>query len=77
MLAAIDRDFKLGANAVRRGNKDGILVTGGLQVKEGSESAKPRIGASPRRGLGQRLDRVNQRISGIDIDPGFGIGSSS
>jgi hypothetical protein len=46
----------------------------GTQVKKGAEATQAGVGAGPRGGAGQRFDRVDQRVAGIDIDTGFPIG---
>ncbi len=47
-----------------------------LGVEEGAESAQAGIAASARRGLRKRLDRLDQRIAGIDIHAGIAIGEA-
>jgi hypothetical protein len=69
--ARLDRDLELGANAVRRGDEERILIAAGFEIEEGAEAAQARGGAEPRRRFRGRLDRLDQRIAGIDVDPGF------
>jgi hypothetical protein len=76
VLAGFDRDLQLGADAVGGRDQDRVVVARRLQIEERSESAEARIAAGARRGLGERLDRLDQRIAGIDIDPGIAIGQA-
>ena len=43
MLAGLDRDLQLGADAVGGGDQKGVAVAGGLEVEEGAEAAQPGI----------------------------------
>ena len=41
VLAAVDGELQLGADAIRGGNEDGIAKAGRLQVEERAEPAQP------------------------------------
>jgi hypothetical protein len=45
-----------------------------LPVEERTQSAKAGRGARVRARLGQRLDRFNRRVAGIDVDSGRVVG---
>jgi hypothetical protein len=68
-----DRDLELGADAVGGGDEDRILVARGLQIEKCAEAAETRVAAQPRRRLGERLDRLDQSVSGIDVDAGIAV----
>ena len=68
------RDLQLGADAIGAGYKDRVVVAGGLQVEQGAEAAQTGIGADPCGGFGQRLDRVDESVAGVDVDAGILIG---
>ena len=51
VLAGLDGDLQLGADAVGGGDQQRVVVAGGLQVEQGAEAAQTRIGAGPRRGF--------------------------
>jgi hypothetical protein len=69
MSADGNRELELGSDAVGRGDEDGIAIAGGLRVEEGAETAEGRGRAGSRGSARQRLDRLDQRIAGIDVDP--------
>ena len=73
VLAGGDGDFQLGADPVGGGDQDGIAETRGLQIEQRAEAAEAGRGAAARRAGGQRLDRLNQSRSRIDIDAGIAI----
>ena len=73
--ARIDGDLELGADAVVGGNQDRIAVTGGLQVEQTTKTAEISIGACPPRRPHQWLNRLDQRIAGIDVDAGITVGN--
>ena len=76
MQPALDRDLDFGADAVIGRDQDRIAEAGGLEVKQPAEPADLGIGPRPARGAHQRLDLVDHRIAGIDVDAGLGIGQS-
>ena len=69
--AGLDGDLQLGADAVGGGDEQRIVVAGGLQVEQGAEAAQRRVRARPARGLGQRLDRLDQGVARVDVDAGL------
>jgi hypothetical protein len=74
MLAAGDGELELGANAIGSGDEQGIAIASGLEIEEGAEAAEPGGAPGSRGGAGQRLDRLDQGIAGIDVDAGRFIG---
>jgi hypothetical protein len=76
VLADGDRQLELGADAVGRRDQDGIAIAGGLRVEEGAETAERRGRPAARGRARQRLDRLDQRIAGIDVDPGGFVGQA-
>ena len=73
MPARIDGDLELRADAVVRRDEDRIAKTGAFQIEQAAEAAEIHVGSGPARRFGERLDRSNQRIPGIDVDTGAGI----
>ena len=71
-----DGDLELGADAVGRRHQDRILVARRLEIEERAEAAEPRLRSRARRRLGKRLDRLDQRIAGIDVDAGIAVASA-
>ena len=74
--AGLDRELQLGADAVGGGDQDRVGEAGRLQVEQRAEAAQAAQHAGPRGGARQRLDRLDQRIAGIDIDAGRAIGQA-
>jgi len=72
--AGRDGDLELGAHAIGRGDEDRIAKAGSLGIEEGAEAAEAGGGAAARRRPRQRLDRLDQRVAGIDIDTGRLVG---
>jgi hypothetical protein len=70
MPAGLDGDFQLGADAIGGGNQDRILEPGGLEVEQRAKTAQRGIGTLAAGGGGQRLDRIDESLAGIDIDSG-------
>ena len=52
----------------------GSLKSGGLQIEKAAEAADFGVRARPARRAHQRLDFLDHRIAGLDIDAGLGIG---
>jgi hypothetical protein len=71
VASGLDRDLELGSDAVGGGDEDGVPIARRLQVEECAEPAEPGVAACARRRAGQRLDRLDQRVAGVDIDSGF------
>jgi hypothetical protein len=71
--AGLDGDFQLGADAIRGGDEHGIGKPGGFQVEQRAKAAQPADDAGAGRRLGQRLDRLDQRIPRLDINPGIPV----
>ena len=74
VAAGLDGDLELGADAVVGGDQDRVLVAGRLEVEEAAEAAEVGAGPRPARRLHQRLDGLDQRIAGIDVDAGITVG---
>jgi hypothetical protein len=68
-----DRDLELGADTVGGCEQDRVAVARRLEVEERGEAAEARRGTRPRRRPGQRLDRLDKRGAGIDVDPAVPI----
>jgi hypothetical protein len=68
-----DREFELGADAVGGGDQDRIRVARRLEVEQRAEAAQPRRRPGARGRLGERLDRLDQGIAGIDVDAGIAV----
>jgi hypothetical protein len=71
--AGVDGDLELGADAVGRGNEDRVLEAGGARIEGGAETADFAVGAGPLGRAGQRFDRLNQRLAGVDVDPRLAV----
>jgi hypothetical protein len=69
-----DGELELGADAVGGGNQDRIAIAGGLGVEEGAEAAEAGRRAAAGGGARQRLDRLDQGVAGVDVDPGGSVG---
>ena len=74
VLAALDGDLQLCADAVGRRDQDRIAEAGGLQVEERAETAEAAEHARPRRRGRGRLDPLDQAVAGVDVDPGVAVG---
>ena len=74
VLTAIDRDFEFRPDAVIRRNENGVAKTGPFQIEKTAEASEVHIGSRSARRLRKRLDRRNECVTGIDIDPCFRIG---
>jgi hypothetical protein len=68
--AGLDRDLELGADAIGGDDEDRIAIAGRLQIEERAEPAEPGIAARARRRASERLDRLDQRVAGVDVDSG-------
>ena len=74
VAAAVDGELELGADAVIGGDQQGIAIAGRLEVEEAAEAAERGVRARPRGRLGERRDRLDQRVAGGDVDARFGVG---
>ena len=72
--AGVDGDLELGADAVGGGDQDRVAEARRLQVEQAAEAADLGVGAGPAGRAHQRLDRLDQRVAGVDIDAGIGVG---
>ena len=76
VVAGVDRDLDLGADAVGRGDQDRVAESGALEVEQPAEAADLGIGARARRRPHQRLDQVDHGVAGIDVDARLGVGQA-
>ncbi len=74
MAAGIDGELQLGADAVIGRDQQRIGKARRLQIEEAAEAAERRVRPRPRRRLGERSDRPDQRVAGGDVDACFGVG---
>ena len=73
VMAGLDGDAQLGADAVIGRDQQRIVVAGRLRIEDAAEATDLGIRARPPRRLDQRLDELDEKIAGVDIDPGIGI----
>jgi len=76
MLAGGDREFQFRADPVGGSHQDGIAIAGRFRIEEGAEAAEGRRGAAATGRTRQRLDGLDQRIAGVDVDPGGFVGEA-
>jgi hypothetical protein len=74
MQAGVDGDLQLGADAVGRGDQNGIAETRGFEIEERAEAAQPAGYARAARGGRRRLDPLDEASACVDIHAGLGIG---
>ena len=74
VLAGLDGDLELGADAVIGGDQHRIGEARSLEVEQSAEPADFAVCAGPSRGAHGRLDLLDHQVAGIDIDAGLGIG---
>ena len=75
-LPGLDGDAQLGPDPVGGGDEHGILVAGRPEVEERAEATEPGHHARARGPLGGGPDALDQRVAGVDVDAGIGIGQS-
>ena len=73
--AGLGGDLDLGANAIVRGDQDGIGKSRRFQIEEPAEAAKCGCRARPGARLGERLYSLHKRVAGIDVDARLRIGA--
>ena len=76
MLTGLDGDLELGADPVRCRDEQGVAEAGGLQVKQGPESAQGGVGTGSSGGSRQGLDAFHQGGAGVDIHTRLGVGET-
>ncbi len=69
-----DGDAQLRAHPVRRRDQDRVREPGGLQVEQAAEAADPAHHAGPVGRAYGGLDRLDEGVARIDIDPRIAIG---
>ena len=70
MASGLRRDLQLRADTVGRGDQQRVTVARGGKVEEAAEAAQPINGAGAPGRLGKRLDRFDQGVARVDVDPG-------
>jgi hypothetical protein len=68
VLPDLDGDLELGTDAVGGRDEDGITEAGGLGIDQRAEPAQTGVGSGAAGGTRQRLDRLDERVAGVDID---------
>jgi len=68
VAAGGDGDLQLGADTVVGGDQQRITESGRLEVEEAAEAAEAGIRPAAGGRAGQRLDGLDQGVSGIDVD---------
>ena len=76
MLVGGDRELQFRADPVGGRHQDGIAVSGRFRIEEGPEAAEGRRGAAAHGRARQGLDGLDQRIAGVDVDPGGFVGQA-
>ena len=71
--ARFDGDFQFRADAVVRGDEDGIAKARRLQVEETAETAERGGCPKARRRLGERFDSLHERVARVDVHARFRI----
>ena len=72
----VDGDAQLGADAVVGGDQDRIAVARRLQVEQAAEAAEAAVRAQAAGRLDERLDGLDERVAGVDVDPGVAVGDA-
>ena len=70
VAAALRQELHLGADAVGRGDQERLLEARLAQVEQAAEAAELGARAGARGRAGQRRDRLDQRVPGVDINSG-------
>jgi hypothetical protein len=65
--------FELGADAVGRGDQQGIAIAGLGQVEDAAKSADAGDDAGAQGGLGERIDGFDEAVTFVDIDAGVPV----
>ena len=73
MPAALRQQLQLGADAVGGGDQERLLEARLAQVEQAAEAAELGGGARPGGRAGERPDRLDQGLAGLDVDPGLPI----
>src|SRR5699024_7836598 len=66
--ARLDRDPELGADAIGGRQQNRVAIAGSARIEERREPAERIHGAGPRRRGGYRLDAIDKRVPGGDVD---------
>jgi hypothetical protein len=76
VLVGLDGDLQLGADAVGGCDQDGVLEPGSLGVEKRAKTAETGGTARAGGGFGERLDGLDQRLAGVDIDTRIAVGQA-
>ncbi|CAA7614628.1 conserved hypothetical protein [Candidatus Terasakiella magnetica] len=76
MLSRLDGDLQLGADTVGGGDQDRVLEASGLGVKKRAKAAETGGAAGTGGGFSERLDGLDQRLAGVDIDACIAVGQA-
>ena len=72
--AGVDRESKLGADAVGAGDQHGALPAPLGNLDHRAEAADPGQHLGPHRAGDARLDALDEFLAGIDVDAGIPVG---
>ncbi len=73
MLVQMESQLELGAHAVGARHQNRLLVFL-ADLEQGAETADAAYHAITEGALGKRLDRLDQGIARVDVDPGVAVG---
>src|SRR5690606_28857539 len=76
VLARLNGNLELGADAVIGGNENRVVEARSLQVEQSAKAADFAVGAGAAGRAHERLDLFHQRIAGIDVDACIGVAKS-
>jgi hypothetical protein len=74
MTAGLDGHLQLGADSIGGGDQQRVVEAGRAQIEQRAEPAESGIGPGAGGGLGQWLDRFDERVARIDVDTGVLVG---
>jgi hypothetical protein len=73
MDVAVERNLELGADAVGARDEDRVPEASLLKVKSAAKAANDAVGARSARCLDRRLDGLDERVAGVNVDTGRGV----
>src|SRR5690606_31623436 len=76
VLVGVDGDLQLGADAVIGGNEHRVLEACGLEVEQAAKAADLSVRTGAARGPHERLDLLDHKVAGIDVDASLRIGQA-
>lgn len=74
VLAAVQRDTKLGSDTIRARYQDGITEPGTLEIERAAESTDFTVRSGTTGGLDDGFDGVDKGVAVVDRDTGRGVG---